>query len=578
MNRRHGLTLQGVALAAVGVVLATLLVACGARDDVRDSAFCGFLAGLNAQAYVVKTVDEGLTLLRAEMPALTQQAQTAPEKLRSDADTVLAAGQKAIDTNDLTLVADDLIVTAGANLEAACGVPAAEHQPLLPTVGALGQVGAQPVAPARFAAAHLMLASGKTLAALTVRSGPGNSNGSVGGLGNGATVSIHCFVAGEKVSGPYGTEDIWDALDSGGFIPDALLFTGSNGAVVPACPSAQFGTGQYPLAWTGGGGYAPRSGPHTGDSVVGGTLPDGLVVGVACEVYGDSVTDSAGFTLAIWDRLNSGGYIPNAYLDTQVNGRTPGLPSCADNPPPIIVPPVVPTNPAPGKTSSPSIPKPPVTTAPATSPTSKKQQTTADPCVAAFGAISSSTRSVFGGTERKYDRNSSLSAVCEGFGAPDPQHYDRPDVKCAILGTMAAVTDKVKVGKVAIGKAAEVVATICTAVDIQQSLKHHEWLDAWGESGCAVVSAWAGAAGGTAVGALLAETGPAAVLIGTAAAGALAEGLDVACGWALQNALKIGQNLEGKHEFHVAEDVAIRGKCLRLRSILGMTSWDAIDC
>ena len=94
----------------------------------------------------------------------------------------------------------------------------------------------------------------------------------------------------------------------------------------------------------------------------------------------------------------------------------------------------------------------------------------------------------------------------------------------------------------------------------------------------AAAAAWAGAAGGTAVGAALSETGPAAVAIGVAAAKVLAEGLDTACGWALHNALKIGQSLEAKHEFRVAEDIAIRGKCLRLRKILGMTSWDAIDC
>ncbi|GIH02737.1 hypothetical protein Rhe02_08040 [Rhizocola hellebori] len=576
MNRRYRRAWQAATLAAIGAVMATSLVACSDRDDVRKSAFCGFLAGLNAQAYVVNTVDMGLALLRAQMPVLTQQAQAAPTQLRADADIVMAAGQKALDANDLNFVADDAVVSAGANLESSCGVPAAEQQPILPNVVAPGLAEGRD-AVTRFGA-QAQLVAVKTLAAITVRSGPGNSNGAVGSLGNGVSVSISCFVAGQRITGPYGTEDIWDALDSGGFVPDALIYTGSNTAVVPACPSAQFGTGRYPVAWTGGGGFAPRSGPHTGDAVVAATLPDGLVVSVACEVYGDSVTDSAGYTLSIWDKLVSGGYIPNAYLDTQVNGRTPGVPACADNPPPTTTPSVKPSPSAPVPS-----PKASVTTSPRTSATPTKQQPTADPCIAAFGAIKSNTRSVFGGTERKYDRSSSLNAVCEGFGAPDSKRYDRPDVKCAILGTMAAVTAeavaaKAKVGKDMIRGAAVAVSVICTAVDVLQSLKHHQWLDAWGESGCAVISAWAGMAGGAAVGVLLAETGPAAVAIGVLAAGALAEGLGVACGWALHNALKIGQNLEGKHEFQVAEDVAIRGKCLRLRTIFGMTSWDAVDC
>lgn len=58
------------------------------------------------------------------------------------------------------------------------------------------------------------------------------------------------------------------------------------------------------------------------------------MVTVTCETSGQTLTDSAGFTSSLWDRLASGGYIPNVYLDTQVNGPTPGLPPCTSTPPP----------------------------------------------------------------------------------------------------------------------------------------------------------------------------------------------------------------------------------------------------
>jgi len=78
-----------------------------------------------------------------------------------------------------------------------------------------------------------------------------------------------------------------------------------NSAVVPACPSAQFGTGTYPVAWTDGGGVQPMSAPSASSSADGGVIGDGTLVTVACETTGDTVTDSAGFTSNI--REQSGG-------------------------------------------------------------------------------------------------------------------------------------------------------------------------------------------------------------------------------------------------------------------------------
>ncbi len=171
-------------------------------------------------------------------------------------------------------------------------------------------------------------ATGTTSTSVNVMSGPGYSNAQLGTIAANTTVTFSCFVAGEPVSGNWGTEDIWDALDSGGYVPDALVYTGSNGAIVPACPSDQFGVGTYPVAWTGGSGVQPVDGTSTSASPVGGILPDGQLVNVTCETSGQTVTDSDGFTDSLWDQLSSGGYVPNVYIDTELNAPTPGLSAC----------------------------------------------------------------------------------------------------------------------------------------------------------------------------------------------------------------------------------------------------------
>jgi hypothetical protein len=48
-------------------------------------------------------------------------------------------------------------------------------------------------------------------------------------------VSFGCYETGTTVAGPYGSENIWDRLNSGGFVSDAWIYTGNNNAVVPQC-------------------------------------------------------------------------------------------------------------------------------------------------------------------------------------------------------------------------------------------------------------------------------------------------------------------------------------------------------
>jgi Putative amidase domain len=91
------------------------------------------------------------------------------------------------------------------------------------------------VAPAANAATGKVVTSGVNL---YVRSGPGTSYSVVGSLAPGSAVSFTCYEQGTAVTGPYGTETIWDQLNSGGFVSDAWIYTGSNNATVPECSNA----------------------------------------------------------------------------------------------------------------------------------------------------------------------------------------------------------------------------------------------------------------------------------------------------------------------------------------------------
>lgn len=70
---------------------------------------------------------------------------------------------------------------------------------------------------------------------LNVRSGPGTSFSIVDSLPDGASVTISCQTTGTSVTGTYGTSNIWDKIGAGRYVPDAYIFTGSDGRVAPAC-------------------------------------------------------------------------------------------------------------------------------------------------------------------------------------------------------------------------------------------------------------------------------------------------------------------------------------------------------
>lgn len=71
--------------------------------------------------------------------------------------------------------------------------------------------------------------------ALNVRSGPGTNYRLIKVLPIGARVPINCQKPGERVSGPYGTSNLWDNIANGQFVADAYVNTGSDGYVTIRC-------------------------------------------------------------------------------------------------------------------------------------------------------------------------------------------------------------------------------------------------------------------------------------------------------------------------------------------------------
>uniref|UniRef100_A0AAU3GX28 SH3 domain-containing protein n=1 Tax=Streptomyces sp. NBC_01401 TaxID=2903854 RepID=A0AAU3GX28_9ACTN len=70
---------------------------------------------------------------------------------------------------------------------------------------------------------------------VNVRRGPGTQYGIVRTLPYGMSVPVYCQKPGEKVSGPYGTSNIWNNIANGQFVSDTYVLTGSDGYIAPRC-------------------------------------------------------------------------------------------------------------------------------------------------------------------------------------------------------------------------------------------------------------------------------------------------------------------------------------------------------
>ncbi|GAB3506401.1 M23 family metallopeptidase [Amycolatopsis cihanbeyliensis] len=70
---------------------------------------------------------------------------------------------------------------------------------------------------------------------VNLRSGPGLDYSIVDTVTDGTVVGIDCTARGGEVDGVWGRTDLWNRLDSGNWISDGFLYTGSNDPVAPAC-------------------------------------------------------------------------------------------------------------------------------------------------------------------------------------------------------------------------------------------------------------------------------------------------------------------------------------------------------
>ncbi|WP_442817705.1 SH3 domain-containing protein [Streptomyces sp. NBC_01591] len=70
---------------------------------------------------------------------------------------------------------------------------------------------------------------------VNVRTGPGTKYGIVRTLPYGMKVPVYCQKPGERVTGPYGTSNLWDNIANGQFVADAYVDTGSDGYIAPRC-------------------------------------------------------------------------------------------------------------------------------------------------------------------------------------------------------------------------------------------------------------------------------------------------------------------------------------------------------
>ena len=149
--------------------------------------------------------------------------------------------------------------------------------------------------------------------------GPSNSYPAGPTHAAGSPIYIVCYVNGQSIAGPYGTETAWDLGDDGYYYSDAWLWTNSNVPVVPQCALKT-----VTVVSQATGGDSGHTGPSNSYSA-GPTRTAGSSVQIACYVNGQSITGPYG-TESIWDLSTDGYYYSDAWLWTDSNG--PVVPQC----------------------------------------------------------------------------------------------------------------------------------------------------------------------------------------------------------------------------------------------------------
>ena len=165
---------------------------------------------------------------------------------------------------------------------------------------------------------------------LDLHSAPGHSTTVIGCLPNGTLITLQCTAQASSVTGKYGTTTIWDRTSYAGktgYVTDAYVYTGTNGAAAPACTTSA----PAPTAPAAPPAPAPtaigkviisscldlHSGVGHTTSVIG-CIPNGTIIPIVCTATGNSVTGPYGAT-TLWDRTSYGGlsgYVTDAYVYT----------------------------------------------------------------------------------------------------------------------------------------------------------------------------------------------------------------------------------------------------------------------
>ncbi|MFD8103204.1 hypothetical protein ACFV24_27070 [Nocardia fluminea] len=83
---------------------------------------------------------------------------------------------------------------------------------------------------------------------------------------------------------------------------------------------------QHPVAWTSIGIH-PRTAPSMDAAHTGSALKDGTMVTLVCEQQGQAVFNGDKH-IDVWAKISIGGWLPTAFINTKVDGWTPGVPRC----------------------------------------------------------------------------------------------------------------------------------------------------------------------------------------------------------------------------------------------------------
>jgi hypothetical protein len=124
-----------------------------------------------------------------------------------------------------------------------------------------------------------------------------------------SAIWIVCYVNGQSIEGPFGTESIWDLSDDGYYYTDAWLHTGSSFAVVPACAPRT-----VTILSQATGGVSGHKGPDN-SYATGPTHAANSSLTIVCYVTGQSITGPYGAE-SIWDFASDGYYYTDAWLHT----------------------------------------------------------------------------------------------------------------------------------------------------------------------------------------------------------------------------------------------------------------------